>query len=222
MFQTHCYDAWLSAEARKTTFFMYSQIGGTLPAPLFLFLAGISFALTTGKLIQKGLGPGQIARTTIRRGAEIFALGLLFRLQEYLIAWGWAPWSDLFRVDILNTIGVSMMLMGILCWMVLALRGSGNLTSRLAIAAAGSAMAIALLTPPLWTNGDQTGCLGRSNPTSMAFTTWEHRKPGCFRFFPGLPSHLPGLRWDSGCRVRGQNFTRALPSGTRDSRAWYL
>ena len=151
MFQTHCYDAWLSAEARKTTFFMYSQIGGTLPAPLFLFLAGISFALTTGKLIQKGLGPGQIARTTIRRGAEIFALGLLFRLQEYLIAWGWAPWSDLFRVDILNTIGVSMMLMGILCWMVLALRGSGNLTSRLAIAAAGSAMAIALLTPPLWT-----------------------------------------------------------------------
>ena len=45
MFQTHCYDAWLSPEARKTTFFMYSQLAGTLPAPLFLFLAGISFAL---------------------------------------------------------------------------------------------------------------------------------------------------------------------------------
>ena len=52
-------------------------------------------------------------RTTIRRGAEILALGLLFRLQEYVIAWGWAPWSDLLRVDILNTIGVSMMLMGV-------------------------------------------------------------------------------------------------------------
>ena len=93
MFQTHCYDSWLGGSARKTTFFMWSQIGGTLPAPLFLFLAGISFALVTDKLRQKGLGPGQIARTTIRRGAEILALGLLFRLQEFLIAWGWAPWS---------------------------------------------------------------------------------------------------------------------------------
>jgi uncharacterized membrane protein len=151
MFQTHCYDAWLSPEARKSTFFMYSQLGGTLPAPLFLFLAGISFALVTTKLVEKGLPSGQIARTTIRRGAEIFALGVLFRVQEYLIAWGWAPWSDLFRVDILNTIGVSMMLMGALGWIVLATRVPGNSRLRLAVAAAGVAMAIALLTPPLWT-----------------------------------------------------------------------
>jgi uncharacterized membrane protein len=151
MFQTHCYDAWLSPEARKSTFFMYSQLGGTLPAPLFLFLAGISFALVTDKLIHKSLSAGQIARTTIRRGAEIFALGLLFRVQEYLIAWGWAPWSDLFRVDILNTIGVSMMLMGAMCWIVLAMRVSGNSPPRLALAAAGVATSIALLTPPLWT-----------------------------------------------------------------------
>jgi uncharacterized membrane protein len=151
MFQTHCYDAWLSPQARKTTFFMYSQLGGTLPAPLFLFLAGISFAMVTDKLRQKGFPTGQIAKTTIRRGAEIFAIGLLFRLQEYLIAWGWAPRSDLFRVDILNTIGVSMMLMGILCWVALAMRSSAPVTLRLAIAAAGSALAIALLTPPVWT-----------------------------------------------------------------------
>ena len=71
MFQTHCYDSWLSPEARKTTFFMWSQLGGTLPAPLFLFLAGISFALVTDKLRQKGVPPNAIARTTIRRGAEI-------------------------------------------------------------------------------------------------------------------------------------------------------
>jgi uncharacterized membrane protein len=121
MFQTHCYDAWLSPSARQTTFFMYSQLGGTFPAPLFLFLAGISFALVTEKLRQKNLAPSAIARTTILRGAEIFALGLLFRLQEYVLAWGWSPASDLLRVDILNTIGLSMMLMGLLCWLVLAL-----------------------------------------------------------------------------------------------------
>ena len=35
-------------------------------------------------------------------------------------AWGWAPKTDLLRVDVLNTIGLSMMLMGVLCWLVLA------------------------------------------------------------------------------------------------------
>src|SRR3974377_2482320 len=127
MFQTHCYDAWLGGSARQSRFFMYSQLGGTFPAPLFLFLAGISFALVTDKLLHKNLPPRQIARSTIRRGAEIFAFGLLFRVQEYVISWGWAPKSDLFRVDILSTIGLSMMLMGLLCWMVLSLTSRGEL-----------------------------------------------------------------------------------------------
>ena len=167
MFQTHCYDSWLGGAARQSRFFMYSQLGGTFPAPLFLFLAGISFALVTEKLWQKNLATGQIARTTIRRGAEIFGFGLLFRVQEYVVAWGWAPKTDLLRVDVLNTIGLSMMLMGVVCWMVLAIRmwaqppsavqpgearsaiGLGRLP--LILTAAGTALLISLLTPLLWT-----------------------------------------------------------------------
>ena len=174
MFQTHCYDSWLGGPARQSRFFMYSQLGGTFPAPLFLFLAGISFALMTNKLRQKNVFPHHIARTTIRRGAEIFAFGLLLRLQEYVIAWGWAPKSDLLRVDILNTIGLSMMLMGFLCWIFLWLWGArasarrrarnpgtvsltqswpqeliGNLP--LILTSAATALVIALLTPLLWT-----------------------------------------------------------------------
>ena len=179
MFQTHCYDAWLGGPARQSRFYMYSQLGGTFPAPLFLFLAGISFALVTEKLRQKNFTPAQIARSTIRRGAEIFGFGLLLRLQEYLISWGWAPKSDLLRVDILNTIGVSMMLMGVLCWIVLSLislrmrQGAPLLadfarsgdsrqsqsevfirettTRSLVIAAISTALVISLLTPLLWT-----------------------------------------------------------------------
>jgi uncharacterized membrane protein len=156
MFQTHCYDAWLGGNARKGAFFMWSQVGGTLPAPLFLFLAGASLALVTNKLRQKGLSVNQIARTSIRRGAEILALGFLFRLQEFVIAWGWAPWTDLLRVDVLNIIGVSLMLMGGLCWIVLLLAErfqniSAHLPAALAGTAVGVALAISLLTPPLWT-----------------------------------------------------------------------
>jgi uncharacterized membrane protein len=152
MFQTHCYDAWLGADARKSSFFMWSQLGGTLPAPLFLFLAGISFALVVDKLRQKNLPAGQIARTTIRRGAEIFALGLLFRLQEFLIAWGWSPWTDLFRVDILNTIGMSMMLMGGFCWLVVRLAHGTRVRLILGGSAVAAGLAISLLTPLLWTS----------------------------------------------------------------------
>jgi uncharacterized membrane protein len=149
MFQTHCYDSWLADRARHSRFFMWSQLGGTLPAPLFLFLAGISTALVIDKLRQKDLPAGAIARTTIARGGEIFALGLLFRLQEFLLAWGWAPWSDLFRVDILNTIGLSLMLMGALSWLGLAVAGGTRL--RLAVNAAVVGLAISLVTPIVWT-----------------------------------------------------------------------
>jgi uncharacterized membrane protein len=153
MFQTHCYDSWLGGEARKSAFFSWSQLGGTLPAPLFLFLAGISFALVTHKLWQKQLPADAIARTTIRRGAEILGLGLLFRLQEYLISFPWAPWSDLLRVDILNTIGVSMMLMGLLCWAGLSIAGrrAKPVHGMLAAAALVTGLLISLLTPLLWT-----------------------------------------------------------------------
>src|SRR5437764_3526794 len=165
MFQTHCYDAWLGGASRNSSFFMWSQLGGTFPAPLFLFLAGISFAMVTGKLLQKGLSAKQIAKSTILRGAEIFALGLLFRIQEFVIALGWAPWSDLFRIDILNTIGLSMMLMGVICWMVLAgvertrkparsllaWAGTRSYMSLMGIAVLVGAMIVALA-PLLWTN----------------------------------------------------------------------
>ena len=156
MFQTHCYDSWLRPAARQSRFFVYSQLGGTFPAPLFLFLAGISFALVTEKLWRKNLPSREIAGTTIWRGAEIFVYGLLFRLQEYVVSWGWAPKSDLLRVDVLNTIGLSMMLLGVVCWMVLAVRRGPRTRlafrrEALVLAAAGTALLISLLTPPLWT-----------------------------------------------------------------------
>jgi uncharacterized membrane protein len=144
MFEVHSYDSWLNASARATKFFKWSQLSGTLPAPLFLFLAGVSFALVTDKLRRKGVPPNEIARKTILRGAEILALGYGFRLQEYLLGLPGAPWTDLLRVDILNTIGFSMILMGVVCWF------ARSRAVNLALALAATA-AIALATPPLYT-----------------------------------------------------------------------
>ncbi len=150
MFQTHCYDAWLRPVDRHGDFLKWSQLGGTLPAPLFLFLAGISVALIADKMRRNGAVASQIGWKLIRRGMEILALGLLFRLQEYVIAWGWAPWSDLLRVDVLNVIGVSIMMMGALVWVVLAL-SKERVRLRLGLGSVGVAALIAVVTPLLWT-----------------------------------------------------------------------
>jgi uncharacterized membrane protein len=201
MFQTHCYDSWLSPQARQSRFFMYSQLGGTFPAPLFLFLAGISFALVTEKLVRKDVPAGQIARTTIWRGAEIFGYGLLFRLQEYVVSWGWAPKSDLLRVDVLNTIGLSMMLMGVVCWIVAALFTAGlrpagqprAAVPRFVLTAAGTALLISLLTPPMWTTWRPTWLPWPIESYVDGVHNLGVPQPGIFPVFPWTAFAFAGL-----------------------------
>ena len=150
MFQTHCYDSWLSADARRSAWFAWSQLGGTLPAPLFIFLAGVSVALVTEKLRAKGVEGGLIARQVVLRGAEVFGLGLLFRLQEFILGIPVSPWTDLLRVDVLNILGIAMILMGALCFAV----GSGTaaaLRAKSLPAAVAAAAVVAMVTPLLWT-----------------------------------------------------------------------
>ncbi len=169
MFQTHCYDSWLSPEARKSSsLIVWSQLGGTLPAPLFVFLAGVSFALVTERLREKGIERNAIAKQTLLRGAEVFGMGLLFRVQELALGYPWSPWTDLLRVDVLNILGLSMMLMGVLCWLTAsrshvnstASRSHMNLAAdgtvaaariRTLVAAIFVAAIVAMATPPLWT-----------------------------------------------------------------------
>jgi uncharacterized membrane protein len=150
MFQTHCYDSWLRPNLHNSKLYGLSQLGGTLPAPLFIFLAGVSFALVTEKLREKGIARSAIARQTILRGLEIFALGILFRVQEYALGYKWVPWTDLLRVDILNILGLSMMFMGVLCWFSAAPTITGA-RARGVFSAFAVAAAIASLTPLLWT-----------------------------------------------------------------------
>jgi uncharacterized membrane protein len=144
MFQTHCYDAWLAPASRSGKFFMGSQLVGSMPAPLFLFLTGISAVLMAGK-ISAGAAPSRAAGRLMKRGFEIWGLGLLFRMQEYLIAFPWAPWTDLLRVDVLNCIGVSLVLVSLLLYI-------SNTWMRLALNAGAACATIIMLSPLVWTH----------------------------------------------------------------------
>jgi uncharacterized membrane protein len=186
MFQTHCYDSWLGGAARQTSFFGWSQLGGTLPAPLFLFFAGVSCALVTDRMRRKSAAPNQVANAIAIRGAQIFGLGLLFRVQEFALGWPRAPWTDLLRVDVLNVIGLSILFMALVC------RITQDRAAN-AILAAAVALAIALATPPLWTTWRPRWLPWYLESYINGVHTFDVPQPWLFPVFPWVAFAFAGL-----------------------------
>jgi uncharacterized membrane protein len=107
MIEAHTLDAWTRPEDRELTAFGYAMILGGLGAPLFLFLAGVAVALSASAKVGRGSDVAAAAAAVRRRGWEIFGLAFLFRLQAFLLSGRSSPF-DLFRVDILNIMGLSI------------------------------------------------------------------------------------------------------------------
>jgi len=186
MFEVHCYDAWLSGAARQGTFFGLSQFSGTIPAPLFIFLSGISCALVSDRMRHQGASPNEIMTRVIRRGAEIFGLGLVFRVQEYLLGLPAAPRSDLFRVDVLNLIGLSLLFVGVF------LRLSVSRPIRVILAAA-IALGIACATPPLYTTWRPRGLPWFIESYVNGVHIYSAPQPWLFPIFPWTGFAFAGL-----------------------------
>ncbi len=186
MFQTHCYDSWLSPSARGGSFYRWSQLGGTLPAPLFLFLAGVAVALVIDRKQRRGVPHGRIAWETIRRGGEILGLGLLFRVQEWLLGQPWSPWTDLLRVDILNEIGVSIVLLGVAYWI-------GKTWWKTSLVAVAGTAAISMLTPLLWTTWMPNWLPWYLESYINGVYTHKQPQPWLFPIFPWAAFAFAGL-----------------------------
>lgn len=107
MIQTHLYDAWCSPAAKVTAAYAWTRFLGGIPSRLFLLIVGVAMAIRYEAQIAKGVDRQTMVRTAAKRGAEVLVLAYLFRLQEYILG-GFYDWRDLFRIDILNCIGASM------------------------------------------------------------------------------------------------------------------
>lgn len=112
MIQTHLYDSWVSPAGKLTEAYWWSRFLGGIPSRLFLLLVGVSMAIRFEGQLAKNVDRGAMVRGAARRGLEIVLLAYLFRFQEYTLG-GWGGnWIDLFRIDILNCIGASMIVVG--------------------------------------------------------------------------------------------------------------
>jgi len=142
MIQTHAYSSWLSPEARRTAFWSRVELIGGYPGPLFLFIAGMGLALMAEARRAQGRTTRAVVREGLRRGLEVFGYAVLFRLWMYASARFTAP-RELVRVDVLNCIGLSLILIAaaVLPWAA---------RRRRMVAALGLCAALALLTPLAW------------------------------------------------------------------------
>jgi uncharacterized membrane protein len=113
MIQAHAFDAWLVPELKSGAAYAVIKHASGLPSRLFLFLAGVSAALRFEKQLARGDSGRVMRRQLARRGAQILGLAYLFRLQEHVLAGFKGGWTMLLKVDILNAIGASLLLVAL-------------------------------------------------------------------------------------------------------------
>ena len=112
MIEAHVIDSWTRAADRQSWKYGWSTILGGFGAPLFLFLAGVSVALSASSKARRLGDPALASRAVVRRGLEIFLLAFVFRVQAWVLGLG-AP-IGLLKVDILNIMGPSIMAAAVL------------------------------------------------------------------------------------------------------------
>ena len=104
MIEAHVLDSWTRVPDRTTNAFGWAMVLGGFGAPLFLFLAGVSVVLSAESKYRK-TGDFDASWSAVqKRGWQVFGLAFLFRLQSYILTFGYSGMS-LLKVDILNVMG---------------------------------------------------------------------------------------------------------------------
>ena len=111
MLQGHTFHSFTRTDLRTGGPYMLSQFLGGLPPAIFLFLTGITFAFLMDSQDRRGLANWNRIKGALKRSRYLFVLAVLFRLQLYVFGFPTSPASELLRVDILNCMGFSMLLL---------------------------------------------------------------------------------------------------------------
>jgi uncharacterized membrane protein len=108
MLQGHVFDSFLRGDLRGGGAFIYSQFIGGMPPAIFLFLTGVTLAFLMHSSERKGLDSGARLKKALRRAGYLLAIATAFRIQMFLFAWPASQASDLFKVDVLNCMALTI------------------------------------------------------------------------------------------------------------------
>ncbi|HLJ16528.1 MAG TPA: heparan-alpha-glucosaminide N-acetyltransferase domain-containing protein [Bryobacteraceae bacterium] len=111
MIQGHTFHSLARPETRQDSPYVLSQFFGGIAPAVFLFLTGITFAFSIERSSQRDATIRSRILAALKRSRYLFTLAVLFRLQLWVFAYPQSSWTDLFRVDILNCMGFTMLLL---------------------------------------------------------------------------------------------------------------
>src|ERR1700686_3987024 len=114
MLQGHVFHSFNRTDLRTDGPFMLSQFFGGIGPAIFLVLTGITLAFLMDRREQQGFDALARWKFALRRAGYLSSLAFLFRLQIWLFAFPQSPWTDLFKVDILNCMGLAIGLMAVM------------------------------------------------------------------------------------------------------------
>jgi uncharacterized membrane protein len=104
MVQVHFVDNLSSSEGPSAWLYTASTYLGSIPAPFFAFVSGLSYALWLRKQQSLQRRDEEITKITLRRGLFLFGIGIAF---NFFI---WLP-DETFNWDILTLLGTSLLVL---------------------------------------------------------------------------------------------------------------
>lgn len=134
MLQGHVFHSFTEPALREHPAYIYSQFVGGMPPAIFIMLTGVTLAFLMDSMERKGFGGGQRVLGALKRARYLLLLAVGFRLQMWLFGWP-KPVDDLFKVDVLNCMGLSVALFSLMALMTTLDRIRWALGLGLAIAA---------------------------------------------------------------------------------------
>lgn len=111
MLQGHVFDSFTAKELRNDGPYTLSQFCGGLTPAVFLFLTGVTLGFLMDSSAKKGLNAWDRVRAAARRAGFLLLVAFLFRVQMWAFAMGQSPWTDLFKVDILNSMALGIVVL---------------------------------------------------------------------------------------------------------------
>lgn len=110
MLQGHTFDSFTRNDLRTQGPFVLSQFVGGLPPAIFLFLTGMTFAFLMHSQEKRQASAWKRILAALKRSRYLFLLAFLFRIQLYVFGYPDSPADQLLRVDILNCMGLAMLI----------------------------------------------------------------------------------------------------------------
>lgn len=148
MIETHVVNATLAPELTSAAWFQWVKFINGLVAPSFLFASGLAYAVTTRRKISDYLSFGPPLFKQVRRLLFVVMIGYLLHLPKFNVLQiiretTEGDWRTFFQADVLQCIGVSLLLIQGLLLMLKEER-------RLYHTVLGLSVVIIFVTPVMW------------------------------------------------------------------------